>query len=307
MASRRTFNWVLNTISVLCATFVIWQVARNYFLSSTRSSGFVDQVGSNVKLAGASWSTSPKTVVLALSTQCHFCKVSAGFYRTLVGSARPERFRVVAAVRESAQELRPHLAELGIESVQTVGEVDFATLGVEVTPTVLVVDRGGTVQAAWRGKLTPSQEREVFAAVQTEMPRQLKGSPSSGAPVIPVRAAELLTLLKSPHTILLDIRERPRFYEAHITGALNMPLDEFVPRGPHELPQDDAILLYCIEYSSGGCSSQARFTTWGCEEAIRGLDYVGMTQVRPIADDLATLAAKGIPVEGKPCREARHN
>ncbi len=51
-----------------------------------------------------------------------------------------------------------------IPSAQTISDVDFRTLGVRVTPTLLLVDFRGKVLRSWVGLLSPSEEADVVRA-----------------------------------------------------------------------------------------------------------------------------------------------
>jgi hypothetical protein len=305
MASKRIFNWLLDIICVACVGFVVWHY---YFPSPPRPGDYTGLVGSKVKLKDVTWSDSPRTVVLALSRQCQFCKMSAEFYRALIDSARPDRFRVVAVLQKPAQQSELNPVEFGIEKVRDIRETDLKALGVRLTPSVMVVDRRGVVEAAWAGNLSASTEAEIFRAVKTEEPPQFKRPASLDDSMPPVQAGELRTLLKDPNTVVLDIRERSRFYEAHIRGSLNMPIDEIEPRAPHELPADRTILMYCVEYLSPCCTQggalstvpATRFVPILCKPVRRMLEDAGFTKVRSIADDLVTLKQAGVPVDGKP-------
>ena len=296
VVSKRIFGWLLDIICLACVGFVVWHAWHYYFPSSPRPGDSTRLVGSKVDLGDVTWTGSPRTVVLALSGRCQFCKMSADFYRALIDSARPDRFRVVAVLQKHAQDLDPNLIELGIEKVRDIREADLAGLGVRLTPSVMVVDHRGVVQAAWVGKLSASQETEVFRAVKTQEPPRSKRPASLDDSMTPVHADELRALLKDPNTVVLDIRERSRFYEAHVHGSLNMPMDEIVPRAPHELPQDRTILLYCFEY----LRPQTECETVLCEPSRRALEYTGITKVRLIAGGITALKQAGIPVDMEP-------
>jgi hypothetical protein len=302
MGKRRVFSWMLNVISVVCAAIVIWQFGRSYFTSSARPSDATVPIGAKIQLPGISWSDSPRTVVLALSAKCQYCRLSARFYRSLIGAAEPQRFRVVAAMREPIEESKSDLVALGLEGLRDIRQTDLQALRIRGTPTLLIVNRRGTVEASWTGNLPADQQEAVFTALKVPVPPQAKPPQvASDSALQRVGANELRILLRDPGAVVLDVRERSRFYEAHLVGALNMPLDEIVPRAPHELPQDRTILVYCIDYST--CSIGPRkFQSIFCQWAAEGLNYVGISNVRPIADDLATLADQGLPVQGKPCR-----
>ncbi|HKO99600.1 MAG TPA: rhodanese-like domain-containing protein [Pyrinomonadaceae bacterium] len=45
--------------------------------------------------------------------------------------------------------------------------------------------------------------------------------------------------------VILDVRDRAQFTNAHIPASKNIPLDELEVRGPNELRAADAIVTYC--------------------------------------------------------------
>lgn len=287
---------MLNVISVACILFVIW---RLYFPDSLKLPNPTGLVGKELKLDDLSWSDSPKTVVLVLSTSCRYCKMSAGFYRALIDSAQPARYRVVAVLKEQAEEARGHLVELGLDRAGAVRQSSLDKMGVRFTPSLMVVDRHGKVEKAWVGFLNSGAQAEVFRAVQTAMPAQLR---SPDVPVESVPVDRLPRLLRDPNVVRLDVRERSRFYEAHIPGFLNMPLDEIMVRAPHEIPENKQILVYCVDYHQGPCTDKQGFVRSACESASKRLSSAGFTNLLSIEDDLGQISGAGVAVDGIPCR-----
>lgn len=300
MLRHRVYNWVLNGVSVACLAFLVWRLL--YSSPSVPPPDLTGLVGTEFRLAGVQWGQSPRTVILALSPTCPACKMSSGFYRALIDSARPEDFRVIAVSQVSADALRPYVVELGIEKSKDLYQAALRPLGVRLTPTLVIVDSHGKVESAWAGRLSGSQEREVFAALRTGLPAQVGEVNSSrdSVAVVEVGTEELRILLKDPDTVVLDVRERSLFYEAHLPNSLNMPVDEIAPRAPHELPNDREILVYAhIGQSCSGLKNPLSAPFF--KGVIGVLRHEGFTKVRFVADDLAALARAGIRVEGKPC------
>jgi hypothetical protein len=305
MSKVKIFNWALNMTGLVCATFVIWQFVDRYYLKNVRLVNRIS-VGSRVELPGVSWIESPQTVVLALSVYCQYCRASAPFYRSLAEAARSGQFRTLAVLREPSVESAPLLAALGVDGVQDVRYSDLETIGVRATPTLLIVDDKGFVQAALTGKLSEAEEKDVFAKLAIVAPA---GRPAtafadeSGLRI--VEAAELRELLNDPETLLVDSRDRVIFEQAHIAGALNIPLDEILSRAPHELPKEKTIYVYC--HFSKACEDSKKA---GQEEPQMSLCAVTNTtfgwaafhKLRYIPHGLSTLAAEGIPIAGTLCR-----
>lgn len=120
-------------------------------------------LGTKVALAGVD-SAGRRSIVLVLSVHCHFCTESADFYRRLSAECRKEGVRVSAFLPQSEVESRAYLSGLGI-SVDDVRQVPLATLRLDATPTLLLVDPSGVVKKTWVGKLQDNREQQVLAAV----------------------------------------------------------------------------------------------------------------------------------------------
>jgi hypothetical protein len=118
--------------------------------------------GTNVSLEGVDWSKNGRTLLLALSSKCHFCTESAPFYQRL--ARERSRARLIALVPHTVDEGKRYLEELKVD-VDEVRQVPFGSLGVRGTPTIILVgDQGSTIKS-WVGKLASNTEAEVLAAL----------------------------------------------------------------------------------------------------------------------------------------------
>jgi len=113
---------------------------------------------------GVNWKTNRHTLVLAISTICHYCKDSIPFYRTL--GAKIANVKMVAVLPQTASEGEKYLAENGVRIDQIRQVAALNTVGVTATPTLLLVDGSGVVTHVWVGQLRPEQETEVLTALE---------------------------------------------------------------------------------------------------------------------------------------------
>ncbi len=118
-------------------------------------------LGSTVNLAGVSWSKHPKTLILALQTQCRFCNESAGFYKRLIEVSRNATVRLVAVLPTTREESTKHLQELGLTDLDVI-QMPLNTLKVSGTPTLILTNERGEITNFWTGQLSPDQETEVI-------------------------------------------------------------------------------------------------------------------------------------------------
>jgi len=119
-------------------------------------------IGSKFKLKNVDWKASRKTLVLALSTNCHFCTESAPFYRELVKQAEAQGVRTIAVFPQSQEEAASYLAVKAVK-VDSIHQLAFTDAQISATPTVLLVDENGEVKAVWVGKLPAAREKDLLA------------------------------------------------------------------------------------------------------------------------------------------------
>ena len=70
--------------------------------------------GTKISLSGIDWSRSERTLLLALSTTCHFCSESAPFYQKLEQQKR-DGVRLVALFPQPLLDSRTYLDNLGLK------------------------------------------------------------------------------------------------------------------------------------------------------------------------------------------------
>ena len=172
---------VLANIAIVITSVVLCSVlAKKYFFSPTKQEAPVEavaskspassasrrlsiQVGTKISLPGIDWTKSTRTVVLALSTNCHFCSESAPFYQELQ-QQKLNDVRLVAVFAQPVEDSRDYLNKLGLR-VSDVVQSSLSSVGVSGTPTLLLIDNEGSVTDSWVGKLSDSEAAKVFAQI----------------------------------------------------------------------------------------------------------------------------------------------
>jgi hypothetical protein len=167
---------VVITSVVLCSVLV-----KKYFFSAVKQEALVEavqsespassalrrqsiQVGTKISLPGIDWSKSTRTVVLALSTTCHFCSGSAPFYQKLQ-QQKQNGVSLVAVFPQPVEDSRNYLNKLGV-SVSDVVQSSLASVGVSGTPTLLLIDNQGSVTDSWVGKLPDDEQEKIIAQIR---------------------------------------------------------------------------------------------------------------------------------------------
>ena len=122
--------------------------------------------GTQLSVPGVSWGESNQTVVLALSDKCRFCAESAPFYQRLAREfSKRGDVRMVAVFPQKVDAGKKYLDELGVPVGQVI-QASLDSLQVRGTPTLVIVDKNGTVTQSWVGKLGSERESEVLSRIK---------------------------------------------------------------------------------------------------------------------------------------------
>src|SRR6185295_17873876 len=104
---------------------------------------------------------SQRTLVMAIAPGCHFCDESLPFYKTLIAQRdeKGSQVKFIAAVpgEDQKEPETTKFAGAGVTADQMVS-VDFASIKVPGTPTLMLVDKQGKVLNVWIGKLDADGE-----------------------------------------------------------------------------------------------------------------------------------------------------
>jgi hypothetical protein len=186
-------------------------------------------------------------------------------------------------------------------------------MGVDGTPTLLLVDETGKILLSWVGKLTPEWERDVINRLGLERADRSSSSSSestsytgSGQIIRYNKESDLSKLMTGQEfarilhagkdTSFVDIRSREDYASALIAGTLNIPLDEIEARAFHEVPKDQTVLIYC--HYCPVCENQAseQGVHTFCSAGVDMLTDQGFADVTYMSDDLYTLKQTGFRI-----------
>ncbi len=121
--------------------------------------------GLSKRIPGVSWDKNGRTLVLALSTHCHFGTESTPFFRRLRKSLEKD-VKLIGVLPEPVAEADSYLKREGVR-LDDLRQVTLSQIGVAGTPTMLLVNGRGIVVQAWVGKLNPDEQREFFKTMQS--------------------------------------------------------------------------------------------------------------------------------------------
>jgi|ERR1043165_8978367 thioredoxin-related protein len=171
----RRIELVANITIIAVALLLGIVLVKRYVLSSPTANRSLAAKQENIKpgtkisLPDVDWSKKDTHLVLVLQQGCHFCTESAPFYQRLVKSLSSRTdLELIAALPQDVNVAKQYLDELQVP-IGEVRQSSLSTIGVRGTPTLLLVDKTGTITDAWVGKLPPDKESEVFNRLQVKL------------------------------------------------------------------------------------------------------------------------------------------
>jgi len=228
-----TFTFVLVVMALLFVG-ILWKrlhVKPDRQATADRQS--ID-VGKNFGLRDIDWALNGRTLLLVLSTNCHFCSESAPFYQQIVEKLKTTDIKVVALFPQTVSEGKQYLQDLGV-AIGEVRQVDFASLGLSKTPTLMIVNDKGIVGEIWVGKLGVNMQSAVLERLASN------GESSNRL----MSGSELLEAMRTDkNLVIVDVESRDQFKQEHIAGARNIPFDELETRLGNEISPSARVVVY---------------------------------------------------------------
>ncbi len=153
-------------IAIIAVAIMIGGVlVQKYVLSPKPQALPSVPLGAKLTLPDVDWAKNNRTLVLALQTGCHFCTDSAPFYQRLVTEASNRNIPLIAVLPQSVEEGRKYLSGLNV-AINDIKQSSLSSIGVQGTPTLLLVNGKGEVADAWIGKLPPDKESMALKSLQ---------------------------------------------------------------------------------------------------------------------------------------------
>jgi len=128
----------------------------------------VVKIGNRVDVKDIPYDRVQKTLVVALGLSCGYCAASMPFYRRLTTEVQKRRdIQFVAALSTNEPAAREYLLKQHL-AVTSLTLLPLSRLGVQGTPTILLIDNEGRIRQHWLGKLTATEESAVLSSLGPE-------------------------------------------------------------------------------------------------------------------------------------------
>ena len=165
MGVSKKIELVANVAIIVVACLLGVVLVKNYLLRAPSDKSNerqdVGPLANEIKLDSLNidWKQNGQTLLLVVSSSCHFCTESAPFYRQLANGH--QRTRLVAVLPQPIDEGKRYLDRLGF-TVDDIKQASLSSINVTGTPTLMLVNSDGVVVQTWIGKLLEAQQEDVL-------------------------------------------------------------------------------------------------------------------------------------------------
>jgi rhodanese-related sulfurtransferase/thioredoxin-related protein len=214
-------------------------LAKTYFAPSTAAVKKI-QTGDTISFPDSTWEKGQKSLLLFLQSDCQYCTKSANFYGDIAKeTAHTSDTKIVAVFSEKDSRFADYLKESDLQNLET-RKASFAKMGVDGTPTLVLVNDNGVVQNIWKGMLSPKKQNEVKQNLDLQITDWF------------IEEAEVNDLKKKGQTVtVVDVRDRQFYAMKHFADAKNIPMDELYIRAVNELSLANTVIIYGISDDEG--------------------------------------------------------
>jgi len=159
---------MVSNVAVLCASLLLSYVLVNeHIVHPVSRLGIglpANEIGKALTLQGVDWSANGQTLLLVVSSHCGFCVRSTPFWHklSLLKISHHLNTKFVAASYEKPNTILEFLQQHDIR-VDGVVSTPLSDLGVEATPTLMLVDSHGKVLNEWIGLLDNKGEDRIIS------------------------------------------------------------------------------------------------------------------------------------------------
>lgn len=162
----KSLDKIANIAIIIAVAVFLVVVGRNQFQRHYADGYSENLIGKAIKLPDLRFPMPRRSIILALSTNCHFCQDSLPFYRTLATQTKG-KVDLIAVFPQTDSGGRDYLEHATVSAAKVVS-TDLSAIGVRGTPTVFLVGRDGKIQGVWNGFLTREAQEEIVQRALSE-------------------------------------------------------------------------------------------------------------------------------------------
>lgn len=174
MSFRSNLEVTTNIVIIVVALLIGFILVKKYVFPTTVPNQNIStlnqaapkiNIGTDIKIPDIDFVRFNKTLVLVVSSTCHFCSESASFYRRILSETNRNKLQIVAVLPQDTNTGKAYLQGLGVQLTE-IKQMALSQVNVSGTPTLILLDSSGKVLDFWVGKLPPEKEEKVMATLK---------------------------------------------------------------------------------------------------------------------------------------------
>ncbi len=156
--SEKHKEFVVNFLIIVAALAIVWNIWSYFRLNNVN--GNAPAIGSEFRTTEFNPAGSQVNALIFLRSGCSFCDKSMPFYRRITQLSTTGKVKVIAFFDHNDLEASEYMKRSQLIDVG-ISRTDFDSLGIEGTPTFVLLDQSGKVLKSSVGKLNDKGEQEI--------------------------------------------------------------------------------------------------------------------------------------------------
>jgi len=168
-AKTQRYMTIATNIAVLLASIVIiYTCAWSYFVKRSKSQLTPGLHKGQVlaPLPSYDYGSATQYLLIAMNPNCSYCNEGMPFYRELTRLPQPPDHptRIMASFQIPLEEANQYIKQQQFD-INTVAAVDFRSINVSATPSIILIDSNGKIMDFWIGQLSEDAKQQVIKAI----------------------------------------------------------------------------------------------------------------------------------------------
>lgn len=166
--TQRYLTTATNIVVLLASIAIIYTCAWSYLTRSSKSQ-LTHGLHKGQILAPLplyNYSTASQHLIIAINPNCAYCNENIPFYRKLTSVQQPpdQPTQIIASFQVPIDEANQYIKQQQFD-INVIAAVDFRSMNVSATPTIILTDSTGMVMDFWIGQLSDEVKGQIIKAI----------------------------------------------------------------------------------------------------------------------------------------------
>lgn len=166
--TQRYLTTATNIVVLLASIAIIYTCAWSYLKASSKPQLPLGLHKGQIlaPLPSYNYSSASQHLIIAINPNCAYCNESVPFYHELTSVQQPpdQPTQIIASFQVPLDEANQYIKQQQLD-ISAIAAVDFRSINVSATPTIILTNGNGMVKDFWIGQLSDEVKGQIIKAI----------------------------------------------------------------------------------------------------------------------------------------------